>query len=243
MTEGHATYELPGSGHNLTPFDQHSAAIEDLYLEAKNWLDDKGVQSQSDADGVSKLLDLLRKAAKEADEARKEEKRPHDEAAKAVQSKWKPIIDRAELAQKVCKQALTPYLQKVEAEQRAAEEEARRQAEAAEIAAQKAFEQSGLSDLEAREEAERLATAAKEATAEANRAGKQKAHAKGGGRAAGLRTSYHAEITDDRAFAAYVWQNHRVELSGFLLELAGRLVRNGQRGIPGVTVHEKKEAA
>lgn len=237
---------LPPRNHNnppSSPFEERAAAITDLYDEARNWLDEKGVQSQADADGVSKLLDMLRREAKAADEARKEEKRPHDEAAKAVQAKWKPVLDKAELAQRVCKDALTPFLRRQDEERRKAEEEARRQAEAAEIAAQQAFERSGVSDLEAREEAEKLAAAAKAAEAEARKAGKQKAHAKGGSRAVGLRTSYRAEITDLRAFAGFVWSNHQQELTEFLGGIASRLVRNGFRDIPGVTVHEVKEAA
>jgi len=62
-----------------------------------------------------------------ADENRKEEKRPHDDAAKVVQSKWKPILDRAALAIDVCKKALTPYLAEKERKQALVAEAARRE--------------------------------------------------------------------------------------------------------------------
>ena len=244
MTQSNA---VAGLGHNNpqepTPFDLSRDEIDGLYDEAKNWLDKAGVKSDADADGVSKLLDLLRKAEKLADENRKEEKRPHDDAAKAVQSKWKPILDRAALAIDVCKKALTPFLAEKERKQALAAEAARREAEDAEIAAQKAFEQSGVGDLEAREAAEKFAETARAADKAAGKVEKQKAHAKGGSRAIGLRTSYRAEITNETAFARFVWQSHRAKLTEFLAGLAQRLVNAKQREIPGVTVHEEKEAA
>lgn len=239
----------PRIGHNNPPpdtcatADDFRASIDELLEEARNWLDDKGVQSQADADGVSKLLEELRRTSKDADKARAAEKKPHDDAAKAVQAKWKPIIDKADLAAKVCKQALTPFLTKLADEKRAREEEARRQAEAAEIAAQQAFAQTGPSDLEAREEAERLAKAAKDAEAEFKRTAKEKTHAKGGSRAIGLRTSYVAEIENANDFAKWAWVNCRADMDAFLADLAQRLVRNGQRGMPGVNVVPKQEAA
>jgi hypothetical protein len=46
-----------------------------------------------------------------------EEKKPHDERCKAVQAKWKPIIDKADLATSTAKEALAPWLRKVEEQQ------------------------------------------------------------------------------------------------------------------------------
>ncbi len=237
-------------GDNRTPFELSREEIDDLCLEAKNWLDGSIVTTQEEADAVSRLLELLRKAEKTADERRAAEAKPFDDGKAEVQARYAPLIadtktkkGKAVVAISACKAALTPFLNKKEAEQRAAAEEARRQAEAAEIAAQKAFAQSGPSDLEAREEAERLAEAAKIANATANRAAKEKPHAKGGSRAIGLRTSYRAEITDESAFAKYVWQTHQAELSEFLATLAQRLVNAKARDIPGVTIHEQKDAA
>ncbi len=235
----------PTIGHNNppTPFDEAAAEINGLYDEAKNWLDGKGVQSEADADGVAKLLDMLRKAEKRADGLRKEEKQPHDDAAKAVQEKWKPIIARVSLAADACKGALTPYLAKKEAVQRAEAEARRQEAEAAERAAREAFKETRVDDLEGREQAERLNELADDLGKQAARAGKAKPHAKGGTRAIGLRTYRRAEVTDATAFAKYVWQHHRADLTAFLTGLAQRLVDGKQDGLPGVTVHEDKRAA
>lgn len=233
-------------GHNNppepTPFDLSAAESEDLVLEAKNWLDGSGVNSEADAEGVSKLLDLARKGSKRADEARKEEKRPHDEAGKAVQAKWAPVISRYDLTADTCKQALAPYLRKKDDEQRAAAAAARQKAEdeaAAAVEASRAARQ-GAPDLEAREQAEVLIEQAKQSEADARRAEGAKAHAKGGTRAIGLRTVWKSEVTDAQALARWVWSNRNDALLAFLADLARREVHGGMRTIPGVAITEEK---
>ena len=227
---------------NSTPFDIARDEINDLYDEARNFLDGT-IETQEQADAIGRLLEMIRKAHKTAEAGRKDEKRPHDEAGFAVQEKWKPIITKANLAADTCKQSLTPFLQAQARAQAEKERIAREEAEAAERAAQDAFARSGVGDLEAREEAERLAKAAESASRDASRAAKVKAQAKGGARAVSLRSSYRASITDMQAFARYVWLNHRNEHETFLAALAQRLVNSKQREIPGVEIHEERTAA
>src|SRR3546814_19602976 len=62
-------------------------------------------------------------------------KKPHDDAAKAVQTKYKPLIDKCELAASVAKKALVPWLEHLEAEQRADAERKRKEADEARQAA------------------------------------------------------------------------------------------------------------
>lgn len=235
---------LAVAGHNNppTPFDEIREEIDGLYLEAKNWLDGSGVNTEADANGVSKLLDMLRQAEKKADKMRVDEKKPHDDAGKAVQAKFKPLLDCASRAIDVCKGALTPYLRKQEEARQEAAKIAREEAEAAERAAQAAFAASGPSDLEMREEAERLAEAAKGAAAAANRIEKERAQAKGGARAVSLRTTYRAEITDQQAFARWAWINCRADLDEFLETLAKRFAKSGVNAPPGITIHEDQGA-
>lgn len=234
-----------GIGHNRpSPFEEVRDRVELYYGEAQLWLDGKPIDSQEQADELSNLLNLIRDARKAADEARKEEKRPFDEGAKAVQAKYKPLLEKADTAASVVKQALQPWLDEQDRIAREAAEAARREAEerqrAAEEAMRKAREEAA--DLAARENAERLAAEAKKATQAASKASKTTAKASGGiGRAAALRTTYEAVITDERAFAAYAWQRHHDELMEWMQQLAARLVRSNQRGIPGVEVIERKE--
>jgi hypothetical protein len=232
-------------GHNQPPdpcvgFSLH---LDDLEEQAKAWLDGSGIQTEAQAEDVARLLDMVRKASNDADEARKAEKRPHDEAAKAVQARWKPILDKADLIAKTAKNALAPYLIKRDEEQRAAalaeQEEARRLSEAAAQTAASANADS-LADQSAVEQAR---NAAHEAAQRAARLDKAKAQAKGGERAVGLRPSYRAEITDATAFARWVWANRRGEMLTFLELVADRECRGGDKHIPGLIVHTERKAA
>jgi hypothetical protein len=231
-------------GHNQppSPFEMSREEIEGLFLEAKNWLDGEGVNSAADADGVSRLLDMLRKAEKRADEARKEEKRPHDEAAKAVQERYKPLLERVKLASETCKKALTPWLERVDAEKRAVAETARVEAEQKAAEAQAAIRAARQSDLEEQEHAEALLREAKRAETAANRAENDKAHAKGGDRAVTLRTTYRPFLKDAREAAKHYWLTRRDDMEMFIFELAQKDVRAGHRSIPGFEVIEEREA-
>lgn len=233
-------------GHNNppepTPYEKAEAEIISLFDEAKHWLDGQGVKDDKDAEGVSKLLDMIRKAKKAADEARVEEKRPHDEAAKEVQEKYKPLLTRCDLAADAAKKALAPYLEKIEAEKRARAEAARREAEEKARAAQEAIRAAELTDLAAREKAEEMIQAAKKAEATAKRAENDKAHAKGGTRAVTLRKTYKPVLKDAREAARHYWTARREELEAFFLSLAEKDVRAGQQDIPGFDIIEERAA-
>jgi hypothetical protein len=215
--------------------------IDDLMLEARNYLDGEPISNEQQADAVSSLLNRLRRVSKDADEARKAEKKPHDEAAKAVQQKWTPIISKAELAASTAKQALAPWLQKIEADNRAKAEAA--QAEADRIAAI-ALEarQKAAGNLEAAEDAERLLKVATAAQKDAVRAGKAKAHATGGERAIGLRSVWTPTLTDSCAALRHYREQQPTELKQWLVEQAERDVRAGARSIPGFDVTEARVA-
>ncbi|MBF9233955.1 hypothetical protein [Microvirga alba] len=233
-------------GHNNppepTPFDLAESSILGLFDEAKHWLDGEGVNSEADANGVSKLLDMIRKAKKVADEARAEEKRPHDEAAKEVQEKYKPLLTRCDLASDACKKALAPWLEKLEAEKRAKAEAARKEADEKARIAQEAIRAAQATDLAAREEAEALIKEAKRAEVAATRAENDKAHAKGGARAVTLRTTYRPTLTNGVEAARHYWAVRREECEAFFLSLAEKDVRAGKHTIPGFDVVEEKAA-
>lgn len=230
-------------GHNnppADPFDGFAVHIQDLFDEAKNFLDGKAIESQGQADAVSALLDQFRKVAKDADAARAAEKKPHDDAGKAVQAKWKPQLDKCELGAKTCKDALAPWLMKLEAEKRAAAEAARLEAEARAKAAAEAMRAAQADDLAAREEAEALVAAADEAMTAASRAEKDKAHAKGGERATGLRSYFRPELTDPKAALIHYVGQQPDAVKGFLTTLAEADVRAGKRQIPGFNIIEER---
>jgi hypothetical protein len=224
------------------PFDAFRLEIEDLFAEANNWLDGEPIATQQQADDVSALVNRLRKVLKDADDQRKAEKKPHDDAAKAVQALWTPLLSKAELAASTARNALAVFLRKKEDEQRAGAEALRKEAEqAAEAAAQsrQLANPESLSDQTAVRVREEAAAALAKA---ADRAAGAKAHAKGGERAVGLRSDWKAEVTDALAFGKWAWEHRRDEYLGFLTGLAQRECRQGPKGIPGIIVHEVRKA-
>ena len=124
------------AGHNNPPSDAAFALhIDDLFALLSDTLAGGEVSTDKQEASIDGLMDEFRKASKDADKARAEEKKPHDEAAKAVQVKWKPIIEKADRGTSACKEALTPYRT---AKQRAKDEAARKAREEAEAKAEAA---------------------------------------------------------------------------------------------------------
>jgi hypothetical protein len=238
------TLEAATIGHNNppSPYAEASEAVSSLRDEAQHWLDGSVVSSQQEADAVAKLLDLARKAKKQADEARKVEAKPFDDGKAEVQARYKPLLDGCDRIADSCKQANTPWLLRLEAEKRQKAEEARKKAEEQARKAQEALAAARATNLASREEAEMQIAAAKAAEALARKAEKDTATAKGGARAMGLRTYFEPEITNVREFARWAWENEYDELCAFLTDLAKRRVSSGARSIPGVTIHERKAA-
>lgn len=244
MTETLATI-----GHNNppepTPFDLSKAEADDLFHEATNWCDGEQITTQEQADALATLLDQIKQAVKRADDRRKDEARPHDDAKAEIQARYNTLIGDTKttgkgvliLATDACRKALQPWLQKVEDEKRAAAEAARKAQEEAQRKAQEAFAKArAADDLAAREAAERLAVEAKKLEREASKADKA-ATAK-----TGLRTVVTAEVVDMPAFAKWAWVNDRYALEDHFHARASTLAKEGRRGMPGVNVIETREA-
>ena len=231
-------------GHNNppepSPFEAVRTHIDDLLTEARNWLDGQGVETQTEADAVSVLLDELRKGHKAADAARKEEAKPFDDGKAEVQARYNPILKAAETGADACKKALAPYLQKLEAQKRAEAEAKRREAEEAAAKAACAARHADAANLEQRELAEALVAKAEEAARAAKAAEQAKAHAKGGERAAALRSYFKPVLTDGQAALAHYWRTNRAALEAFALDLAAKDVLAGKRQIPGFDVIEER---
>lgn len=231
------------TGHNAPPpFDAFSLHIEELIENAKQFLDGQPIETQGQADEVGKLLDMIRTAKKDADKERAAEKKPHDDAAKAVQQRWKPLLDRCDIAADTAKKALVPWLEGLEAQQREEAAKAREEAEKARQAALEAERAASAANLEAIERVELARKEADQAERAANRADKAKAHATGGSRAIGLRSYWVHEITDAVAFARWAWTHRRTELLA-ALDVIAKHEATGPKNIPGLTIHEQRRAA
>src|SRR3546814_4475520 len=124
-------------GHNNppepTPYEAILTDVQDLSETAQGFLDGDPINDQATADMVAKLIDEARKGQKAAEDLRKEEAKPFDDGKKAVQAKWTPITDEKKgkyaLIIATAKKALAPWLVKLDAEQEAAREKARRSEE------------------------------------------------------------------------------------------------------------------
>lgn len=224
----------------MTAFEALKINADDLYVEAQGWLDGEPVTSKEMADGLNTLETRVREAAKELEKARKVEAKPFDDGKAEVQARYKPVLAKTDLALGAIKDALKPYLLELDRQQREAARLAREEADRKQREAMEAMRQRDASNLAQREDAERLANEAKAAETAASRAENAKAHAKGEGRATGLRTVYRAEMTDAKAAAAWVWKEQNGELMAFVQSLADKAVRAGTRSIPGFNVLEEK---
>lgn len=233
-----------GDNNPPTPFDDIKDRINDLYSEAKQWLDGEEVTTQEQADALNTLASHIREAAKQADDMRKEEAKPFDEGKKAVQDRYNPLIQKGkgktEVALGAVKSALKPYLLELDRIQQEAAQKAREKAEQAERDAQAAMLHRDQSNLDEQEEANRLAEEAKQLQAAANKASNAKAHAKGAGRATGLRTRTKVSIANEREAAGWAWKHDREALMIFVLTQAEKAVRNGAQSLEGFSITEEK---
>jgi hypothetical protein len=230
-------------GDNAPPaLDLHKLHIEELLAEAQGFLDGEPIADQAQADAIGTLLGMLREAKKGADAARADEKRVHDEAGKAVQAAWLPIINRADLALDTAKKALAPWLEAQEAEKRAVAEAARLEAETKAAAARAAMQAADPTNLADRERVEALLKDASKADKAANRAAKDKPMAAGHGRAVSLRSRFTAVLTDSAVALKHFKETQPAALRQFLTDQAQADVNAGARAVPGFRVDEERVA-
>ena len=233
---------------NSTPFDLIVESIEDLIGEARNYADGSPVETQGQADDVSRIIEGLNLNAKALDAERVVEKAPLDKQIAAIQDRYNIwIADRKNKAPgkvfkavDALKASLQPFLAKLDAEKREAERVAREAADKAAKDAADAMRAAAANDLQAREEAEALIADAEAAAKAAKAAAGDKAHATGGSRAMGLRSVWKATLTDSHAAAAHFWRTNPDAFTALLQKLADDDVRAGKRSVPGFDVIESR---
>ncbi len=243
-----ATAEVAGMGHNgppePTPIEAAREQISLLDIEAANWFDGTPIENQAQADDVARLIDAGRKAKQQFDAWRKTEKKPHDDAAKAVDATWKPVIADADRIVEIGKAAQTPWLIKQDDEKRATEALMRAEAERAAAEARRLAEEADGS-LAAAKARDAAFEEAKRAEDMAHLASTDKVGAKGAGmaRTMSLRTTWRADVTDRRALLNYIAKTKPEDLSAWLDDWAAKAVRGGARDLPGVEVRQERAAA
>jgi hypothetical protein len=194
-------------------------------------------------------MDQLRAAEKAVEERRTAEKKPHIDAAKAVDAEWNPLKDLLAKAKALVNPRLTAWLQKLEQQRqeklRKEREEADRLArEAAEAAAKAAEEAKKAGDvIGATVAAEAAAKAAEEAGKNVTKLEKAPANLQSslGARTKSLRTYWHARVTSHMQALAH-FKNHPkvVEL---VEQLAEAEAKEDAAPIPGVEFWKEQKAA
>lgn len=231
----------------MTAFEAVKINITDLYEEAVQWLDGTPVETQEHADAINTLKDRIKKAKAAAEEQYEIEVRPHQDTVKEIQARYNELIGKNKSvtgltvkAEEACNNALRPYLIELDRKQQEAARIAREEADRKQREAMEAMRARDAANLAEREEAERLVREAKAAETAASAAEKTKAHAKGDGRATGLRTVYRAAIVDRKQAAAWVWVDRNDDLMTWVQEQADKAVRAGARKIPGFEILEER---
>lgn len=231
---------LAVAGHNAPPEAVIFQEIDDLYDEAKNWADGEPITSQEMADAITTLREGIHEAGKKADALRVEAKRPHDEAAAAVQALYNPYVQpkkgRVDMAKSALDALLTPWRNRIAAEKVAEAARVAAEAEAARLAAQEAM-QASAGNLAEREAAEELLTDARALEKMARRS--EKAATTG----LGLRTVWEAVLVDEEAAMDWLWARAKDEVLAVAQRNADELVRSGVRQVPGFRVVDRKVAA
>lgn len=219
-------------GNNPPPEVAFSMEVDDLFNLLSNALAAGEIVTDEQEAAIDELKASFLSASQDADKARAEEKKPLDLAAKAVQEKWKPVIDKATRGKLECIAALTPYRA---AKQRAKDEAARiarEEVEWKQRAAMEAHKQAD--DLEGCFAAEEAMKQAAKLVAQANRIDRAPT---------GLRTYWEAEITDPRAALNYYLKHSPEAFRVLIQDLANHDARNARAPVPGVIFHERKKAA
>lgn len=242
---------LPPRTHNNPPpydpavLDALRPPVTAFAETAGQWLDLGEIKTEEDAARLNDFLAGARKLSKQIDEARVAQKKPHDDAAKAVQSAFSPMADVVAKSADKVKPMMTRWLQRqkeaAEAERRAAAEEAARIRREAEEQARLA---SMRNDVVAEAEAEAKAKEAEKAAKAAEKEVKVNVgSATGGARTTGLRTYRKAVI--EKFTLACMTLKDEPELIATLERLATARIRAAgwpkDGDLPGFNIIEEQK--
>lgn len=236
-----------GIGHNSAPIvpDEITSKVQDFSDAAGAWLDLGEIDSIERSQKATDFVAGARKVFKEVDEARKAAKKPHDDAAKAVQDAFLPLLKTVERAADAVKKMQAEFLKRQrdreEAEQREAQAKAQRDREEAERLAAEAAARNDIAGQVAAEEAQKAAAEVEKAASRQVKVGA--ASATGGGRKMALRTSWRCEV-ENRGPALAQYRDHP-EVIALIERLATAEVRaqQGEKVAPNGFKLIKEETA
>lgn len=240
---------IPEAGHNNPPHfrpdvvEAHTKKASEFLDAAGDWLSNGPITSETSAQELVDFIDGIRKVKTAADDDRKADKKPHDEAGKAVQTAYKPIIEKLSLAIERVTPLLNKWIAHKEAEQRAAAQRAKEEAEKARIEAERKAQQAqSRDDVNGEYEAEQAMKEAEELQKQAERVEKAKVNvssASGAARTMARRKTRKAKITNLRLLFMHYME--RPEVTALLEQLANADIRStevDESTIPGIEIIE-----
>jgi hypothetical protein len=223
------------------PFEAIKEEIEDEANRAREWLSRTSIDSMTLCSQARNMQASLLSLFKRADKMREGEKKPHMEAAKAVDNKFRSLLDAAKAAADALRVSFEPFL--VAEETRRKEEERRKFEEA-----RKAAEEERSRLLAERERwieedpVLALTSPPPELPVIPQEPATVKVQAGGGtGRKAGLRSVWEATLVDYDAALRHYASNAKIR--ALVESLAAADVRAGAREIPGFEIKEKRRVA
>lgn len=190
-----------------------------------------GPITEANAGEARDLIGLAKKLAKDIDAKRDEEKRPHLEAGRQIDATYKPLVDAANAAPSPLSNALLAYVNEqkrlaaeaAEKARRIAEEEAKRAAALADdpILGEDVVDAAKLAQQKAEVAAASVKTVATVKGSE-------------GFRAAGVRKTWKAEVTDAAAMVAHYAKHPDVIAAALKIANADARTSKGAYNVPGV---------
>lgn len=194
-----------------------------------------GPITEANAGEARDLIGLAKQLAKDIDAKRDEQKRPHLEAGRKIDAEFKPLVEAAKEAPQPVERALLAYINEqkrlaaeaAEKARRMAQEEARRAAALADdpILGEDMADGAKLAEQKAEVAAASVKTVATVKGSE-------------GFRAAGVRKSWKAELTDAAALVAHYARHPDVIAAALKIASADVRTSKGVYPIPGIKAVE-----
>jgi len=194
-----------------------------------------GPITEANAGEARDLIGLAKQLAKDIDAKRDEQKRPHLEAGRKIDAEFKPLVEAAKEAPQPVERALLAYINEqkrlaaeaAEKARRMAQEEARRAAALADdpILGEDMADGAKLAEQKAEVAAASVKTVATVKGSE-------------GFRAAGVRKSWKAELTDAAALVAHYARHPDVIAAALKIANADVRTSKGVYPIPGIKAVE-----
>lgn len=221
-------------GHNKPPsaLEAEQPAVTAVLEDADATLTGVVVENAAQDKAVEDLLGRLKAAKKAVTAAHKSDKEPWLEGSRRVDAQKIDLVAPLDTAIKTAQDCRTPWLNKIEAERKAAAQKAQEVAEAAQRKLQEAHAAKRAADLDdarAIEDAERAAKDAKIKFAGAKKS-----------KPTGMKTIRQVAVDDIEDAVIHYLEDAR--LTAAVLAMAKSDVHSGLRSIPGISITDERVA-